>query len=95
MRPPAHFASLCPRRYHPDRGGDGELFLLVSEAADVLGNEERRKEYDLNRGIVREERRGRGGYHHQFDGRNGRPKVEVYGDFKMKVDEFGNMEIYV
>ena len=37
------------RRYHPDSGGemaDHELFLLVQEAYEVLGSQERRRAYD-------------------------------------------------
>lgn len=34
------------RKYHPDAGGTEEDFKRISEAYEVLGNEEKRKKYD-------------------------------------------------
>lgn len=33
-------------KHHPDKGGDSEIFKEIGEAYDVLGNEQKRKEYD-------------------------------------------------
>jgi len=35
--------------HHPDKGGDEEKFKRISEAYDVLGDEEKRKKYDHQR----------------------------------------------
>ena len=32
--------------YHPDKGGDAEKFKEVNEAHQVLGNPEKRQQYD-------------------------------------------------
>ena len=34
---------------HPDKGGDEEMFKKISEAYDVLGNEDKRRNYDNNK----------------------------------------------
>jgi len=34
------------RRHHPDAGGDPLLFKAIQAAADVLGDREKRREYD-------------------------------------------------
>lgn len=34
---------------HPDKGGDEEVFKKVSEAWDTLGDEQKRKDYDMKR----------------------------------------------
>lgn len=34
---------------HPDKGGDEELFKKISVAYDTIGDEEKRKQYDLER----------------------------------------------
>jgi len=34
------------RRHHPDTGGDPLLFKAIQAAADVLGDPEKRREYD-------------------------------------------------
>jgi len=34
---------------HPDKGGDEELFKKISVAYDVVGDEQKRKEYDIQR----------------------------------------------
>ena len=33
-------------RHHPDRGGDAQEFQKISQAYDILGNEQKRKQYD-------------------------------------------------
>lgn len=35
--------------HHPDKGGDEEKFKKISEAYDILGDEEKRKKYDNQR----------------------------------------------
>merc|ERR1719235_2954287 len=45
---------------HPDKGGSEELFLLVKEAFEVLGNDELRAEYDSTpaaRSVPKKEKR--------------------------------------
>ncbi len=32
--------------HHPDKGGNEETFKKISEAYDVLGNEDKRRQYD-------------------------------------------------
>ena len=34
---------------HPDKGGDEEIFKKISEAYDTLGDEQKRKDYDMRR----------------------------------------------
>ena len=34
---------------HPDKGGNEEVFKKISEAYDVLGNEDKRRNYDNNK----------------------------------------------
>lgn len=34
---------------HPDKGGDEEVFKKISTAYDVIGDEEKRKQYDIER----------------------------------------------
>ena len=34
---------------HPDKGGDEELFKQISVAYDVVGDEEKRQRYDVQR----------------------------------------------
>ena len=38
-------------QHHPDRGGDTDTFKQVQEAYDVLGNPQRRQEYDSPQGF--------------------------------------------
>lgn len=35
--------------HHPDKGGDEEKFKKISEAYDIIGDENKRKQYDNNR----------------------------------------------
>jgi len=37
------------REAHPDHGGDQEVFALISQAWEVLGNESEREYYDADR----------------------------------------------
>lgn len=37
-------------KHHPDKGGDQEIFMKINKAYEILGNEEKRKEYD-NKGL--------------------------------------------
>jgi curved DNA-binding protein CbpA len=39
------------RRYHPDLAGDDTVMKRINAAWEVLGNKDRRAEYDRNRGI--------------------------------------------
>lgn len=34
------------KEHHPDRGGNAETFKKINEAYDILGNEEKRRQYD-------------------------------------------------
>ena len=36
------------KRYHPDKGGDTELFVKIADAWAILGDPEKRKAYDKN-----------------------------------------------
>ena len=85
-------------RWHPDKreGGDYEMFLLIQEAYDTLGDGELRDLYDgkvAGTGTGTEDfmEGGEG----KWDGRDGRPLVQ--GDRAMfsdvSVDEAGNVRI--
>ena len=47
------------KQHHPDKGGDENLFKQMSEAYDVLSNDNKRREYDT---------RGQNPFHHQGGG---------------------------
>ena len=36
-------------KYHPDKGGDAEKFKQINEAYQNLGDEQKRKMYDMQR----------------------------------------------
>ncbi|GMI27156.1 hypothetical protein TrCOL_g7332 [Triparma columacea] len=87
-------------RWHPDRdGGDHEMFLLVQEAYDTLGDEEMRGLYDGK--VAGGEGEGGGDFMEGgegiWDGKDGRPLVQ--GDRSMfsevSVDEAGNVRIVI
>lgn len=40
-----HYKSLA-QKYHPDKGGDGEVFAKMSWAYEILGDEKKRAQYD-------------------------------------------------
>jgi len=82
-------------KWHPDRsGGDHEMFLLVQEAYDVLGDEKKRAMYDGVVGFA-----GGGAFMEGgeglWDGVDGRPLVQgnkgIFRD--VSVDDAGNVRI--
>jgi len=34
------------KKHHPDKGGDQKIFRVITEAYEVLSNDDRRQEYD-------------------------------------------------
>jgi DnaJ family protein A protein 2 len=55
-------------KHHPDRGGDAELFKKMTEAADVLTDEDKRALYDRGGKDAVEQGESRGGGGDPFGG---------------------------
>jgi len=77
------FRSLA-MKHHPDRGGDAEQFQKIQEAYSVLGDPQKRTEYDSPQSQFHQ---GPGGFHFEFGGPggfeqffgNGNPFGDMFG----------------
>lgn len=70
-------------QHHPDRGGDTKKFQEVQAAYDVLSNEQKRQQYDI-------ERKGGGNnIHFTFHTNGGHPNIdEIFRNFGFGSDPF-------
>lgn len=65
------------KKHHPDKGGNDEMFKKVSEAYDVIGDDNKRKQYDNQRQNPFHNTGGGGGFNpfgDMFDMFNGRQR---------------------
>jgi molecular chaperone DnaJ len=70
------------KKHHPDKGGNDETFKKISEAYDVLGDENKRRQYDNQKQNPFHNARG-GGFNpfgDMFDMFNNRPKQRTVPD---------------
>ncbi len=73
--------------YHPDKGGDAEKFKEVNEANQVLGNPEKKKQYDQFGSAFQNGQAG-GGFGAGAGGFSG---FQNTGDFNMNFEDLGDM----
>lgn len=73
--------------HHPDKGGDEAKFKEINEAYQVLGNTEKRKQYDQFGSSFQNGQAGGGGYGQGFGGFNGGMNInmddlgDIFGGF--------------
>lgn len=83
------------KKYHPDRnGGDDRKFKELNEAYDILGNEEKRKEYDNPNpfGGFHGFGQDRSGFTWSWNSRNARPmpqNIEVHIEISLTEAYYG------
>jgi curved DNA-binding protein len=61
-------------KHHPDRGGDANKFQQIQEAYNVIGDAQKRQEYDNPQPQHQ-------GFHFNFGGGNGHPFDEIFASF--------------
>ncbi len=73
--------------YHPDKGGNAEKFKEINEANQVLGNAEKRKQYDQFGSAFQNGQAGGGG----FAGASGFSGFQNSGDPNMNFEDLSDM----
>ncbi len=77
-------------KYHPDKGGDAEVFKGLSVAHSILSNEEKRKAYDETGSLDEENSKSFDEWHAYF--RNLFPKITVHDIEKFEKTYCGSEE---
>jgi molecular chaperone DnaJ len=76
-------------QYHPDKGGDAEKFKEINEAYQVLGNADKRKQYDQFGSAFQNGQAGGGAYGGNYGG--GFSGFQNAGGFNMDFEDLGDM----
>lgn len=74
-------------QHHPDKGGDEVKFKEINEAYQVLGNEQKRKQYDQFGSVFENMGSGSGG----FNGWEDFARQYQGGGFNIHMDDFGDL----